>query len=185
MNDPLAGNLISEVMGYAAPDLAITLGVASFPFNMAMLSPNLELQNLVRRYCEDTEAKLIGCWAITEPERGSDWIYFNEKYPDKTKTIPQVTAVLKGDEYVLNVQESAWVSNGTIVTHAALFLGIEPCRSMEDCGVKVVPLDLPGVICGKPINKLGQRVLNQGEMFLMTCGFPTNIWSVVTLQPKR
>ena len=165
MNDPLAGNLISEEMGYAAPDLAISLGVSSFPFNFAMLSPNQELQNLVRRYCEDTEAKLIGCWAITEPERGSDWLYFDEERTGEVKTIPQVTATLKGDGYVLNGQKSAWVSNGTIATNAALFLGIEPCRSMEDCGVAVVPLDLPGVSRGKPLNKLGQRALNQGEIF--------------------
>lgn len=165
MSDPIAGALITEEQGYAAPDLAVSLAVCSWPFNMARLSPNPELQNLVRQYCEDTEAKLTGCWAITEPEHGSDWLYFEGEHSRDPKAVPQVRATLKGDEYVINGQKSAWVSNGTIATHAALFLGIEPCRGIENCGIAVVPLDLPGVSRGKPLNKLGQRALNQGEIF--------------------
>jgi len=165
LNDPIAGALISEEMGYAAPDLAISLGVCSFPFTIAMMSPHPDLQNLVRQYCEDEEAKLRGCWAITEPEHGSDWILFEGESSENPKCAPQLTARLVGDEYVLNGQKSAWVSNGTIATHAALFLGIEPVRGMRTCGVAVVPLDLPGVSRGKPLDKLGQRALNQGEIF--------------------
>ncbi len=172
MHDPLTRNLISEEMGYASSDIAISLSVASFPFNLAMLSPNNELQKLVRQFCEDTEAKLIGCWAITEPERGSDWLYFEGEHSGKAKTIPQVIATLKGDEYIINGQKSAWVSNGTIATHAALFLGIHPCQSMNDCGVAVVPLNLPGVSRGKPLNKIGQRALNQGEIFFDNVRIP-------------
>jgi alkylation response protein AidB-like acyl-CoA dehydrogenase len=36
---------------------------------------------------------------------------------------------------------------------------------MENCGIAIVPLDLPGVSRGKPLDKLGQRALNQGEIF--------------------
>jgi alkylation response protein AidB-like acyl-CoA dehydrogenase len=156
---------VSEEMGHAAADLAISLGVCSFPFTFAMLSPDPEVRDLTRQFCEDTEAKMIGCWAITEPEHGSDWILFDGEYSRDSRCAPQVTAVVDGDEYVINGQKAAWVSNGTIATHAALFLGFDPSRGMENCGIAIVPLDLPGVTRGKPLDKLGQRALNQGEIF--------------------
>jgi len=174
INDPLTNVLIAEEMGYAASDLAISHSVSPMPFSMATLSPNHELQKLVRSFCEDTEGKLIGCWAITEPEHGSDLLYFEGEHLRAPNAIPQVKARLKGDEYIINGQKSAWVSNGTIATHAALFLGIEPCSGIENCGVAIVPLDLPGVSRGKPLNKLGQRALNQGEIFFDDVRIPAD-----------
>jgi alkylation response protein AidB-like acyl-CoA dehydrogenase len=174
MRDPLASSLIAEEMGYAAADLAISLSVASFPFGFAALSPNAELRKLVRQFCEDTEVKYIGCWAITEPEHGSDWIYFNSENSRDAKAVPQVRARKKGDEYIISGQKAAWVSNGTIASHAGLFVGIEPCEGIENCGVAVVPLDLPGVSKGKPLNKLGQRALNQGEIFFDDVKIPAD-----------
>ena len=72
---------------------------------------------------------------------------------------------LDGDEYVLNGQKSAWVSNGTIATHALAFLGVDRKMGMAGGGVALVPLNLPGVTKGPPLNKIGQRALNQGEIF--------------------
>jgi alkylation response protein AidB-like acyl-CoA dehydrogenase len=66
---------------------------------------------------------------------------------------------------VIRGQKSAWVSNGTIATVAALFCTIEPSHGFSGGGVALVPLDLPGVSRGKPLDKLGQRALNQGEIF--------------------
>ena len=122
LRDPLARAMITEEMGYASADLAICLGVCSMPFSMAMASPHPDLREMVRQYAEDTEAKMIGCWAITEPDHGSDWLYFDSAHHRDPEVIPQVTAVLDGDHYIINGQKSAWVSNGTIATHAALFL---------------------------------------------------------------
>ena len=39
-------------------------------------------------------------------------------------------------------------------------------------GVAVVPLNLAGVSKGKPLNKLGQRALNQGEIFFDNVRIP-------------
>ena len=56
-------------------------------------------------------------------------------------------------------------SNGTIATHAALYLTTERKAGMAGGGIAFVPLNLPGVSRGKPLNKLGQRALNQGEIY--------------------
>jgi alkylation response protein AidB-like acyl-CoA dehydrogenase len=84
---------------------------------------------------------------------------------NKPETGPSVKAIKKGDEYVLNGQKSAWVSDGTIATHAALHVSLDPSKGMHGSGICILPLDLPGVTKGKPLNKIGQRALNQGEIF--------------------
>jgi alkylation response protein AidB-like acyl-CoA dehydrogenase len=75
-------------------------------------------------------------------------------------------------EWVLNGQKSAWVSNGTIATHALMNVGIDASRGMAGGGFCIVPLGLPGVSRGKPLDKLGQRALNQGQIFLDNVRIP-------------
>jgi alkylation response protein AidB-like acyl-CoA dehydrogenase len=170
--DPKVGPLMAEEMGYADAGLTISLGVSGFPMTFAMMSPEPELQQLVRDYCEDTRCEIIGCWAITEPDHGSDWILgTNPKFTDP-KCAPSVRAVLKGDEYIITGQKSAWVSNGTIATHACLHVCLDPSKGMQGGGLAVVPLNLPGITKGKPLDKIGQRALNQGEIFFEEVKLP-------------
>ena len=170
--DPKAGALMAQEMGYADAGLSISLGVGGFPITFAMMSPEPELQQLVRDYCEDTKGEIIGCWAITEPDHGSDWILGIHPKFDDPKCGPSVKAVLKGDEYILTGQKSAWVSNGTIATHAALHVCLDPSKGMQGTGLAVVPLNLPGITRGKPLDKIGQRALNQGEIFFEEVKLP-------------
>ena len=159
-NDPMNMVLIAEQLGYADAGLAISLGVSCMPFNTAAMFPTPVMQQLARDFCEDREGKMIGCWAITEPEHGTDWSIGG----NNPKCGPSVKAVLKGDEYVINGEKSAWVSNGTIATHALLHVGLDPLRGMQGQGLAIIPLDLPGISRGKPLDKMGQRPLNQGAI---------------------
>lgn len=170
--DSLTRTLVSEEMGRAAPDLAICIGAGGMPFSLAMLSPDPQVQDLARQYCEDTEGKLIGCWAITEPDHGSDWIMYGEEETDNPKCAAQVRARVEGDEYIINGQKAAWVSNGTIATHASLFVNLDAEHGMHGSGIAIVPLDLPGIRRGRPLDKLGQRALNQGEIFFEEVRIP-------------
>jgi len=170
--DPLGGAIFAELMGWAAPDLAVSWGVCTTPYSYAAYSPAPELQELVRNFVNDREAKYTGCWAITEPDHGSDWIMFDGDNSSNPDVAAQVRAVLNGDEYVLNGQKAAWVSNGTFASHAALWVCLDPSKGMDAGGVAVVPLDLPGVSRGEPLNKLGQRALNQGEIFFDNVRIP-------------
>jgi alkylation response protein AidB-like acyl-CoA dehydrogenase len=141
--------------------LTISLGVSDMPFNFAAMFPDPKLQEMARSYAEDTKGELIGCWAITEPDHGGDWSLGG----DNPKCGPSVRGVLKGDEYIVNGQKAAWVSNGTIATHAVFHVGLDPQKGMQGQGLAVIPLDLPGITRGKPLDKIGQRPLNQGEIF--------------------
>jgi alkylation response protein AidB-like acyl-CoA dehydrogenase len=170
--DPMAGIFIGEEMGYGDAGLAISLGVSAFPFTMAQYSPEKEMQDLVRAYCDDTGANMIGCWGITEPDHGSDWVLSTVPSFDDPRCAPNVRAVLKGDEYIINGQKSAWVSNGNIATHASLHVSLDPSRGMQGTGIAIIPLDLPGITRGKPLDKMGQRALNQGEIFFEEVKIP-------------
>jgi alkylation response protein AidB-like acyl-CoA dehydrogenase len=172
--DPMSALLIAEEMGYADAGLAISLGVASMPFAACALSPDPELQGLARAFSEDTAASLIGCWGVIEPDHGTDWVLSGTEAGEDTSIVPSVQAVKKGDEYIINGQKAAWVSNGTIATHCSLHVGVDRSRGMRGTGLAIVPLDLPGVARGKPLNKIGQRPLNQGELFFEDVRIPAS-----------
>ena len=123
--DTMSKILVLEEMGYADSGLAISLGVDSMPFVLAAFSPDPEVQGWARQFCNDTKCNFIGCWAITEPDHGSDWITSFSEKTGNPGIIPNVRAVLKGDEYIINGQKSAWVSNGSIATHANLHVCLE------------------------------------------------------------
>ena len=138
--DPMSGFVITEEMGYADAGLGISLGVASMPFCLLPDRPRRRrCRNWPRQYVNDPEPSLIGCWAITEPDHGSDWGLGR----DNPRCGPSVRGVLKGDEYIINGQKSAWVSNGTIATHAVLHVGLDPSKGMHGQGIAICPLDLP------------------------------------------
>jgi len=172
--DPMSGLLIAEEMGYADAGLAISLGVASMPFAACAFSPDPALQDLARAFCEDATTSLIGCWGIIEPDHGTDWVLSGTEAGEDTRIVPSVRAVKKGDEYIINGQKAAWVSNGTIATHCSLHVSVDPSRGMRGTGLAIVPLDLPGVTRGKPLNKIGQRPLNQGEIFFEDVRIPAS-----------
>jgi alkylation response protein AidB-like acyl-CoA dehydrogenase len=169
----LGMHVLIEEMAWGASDLAISLLATSFPFAAAAASGNQELyEKFVKPYIADRDSSLIGCWAITEPQHGSDELVPGTPQFHNPRVTGQVVARADGDSYVINGQKAAWVSNGTIATHAALYLTTEPKAGMAGGGIAFVPLNLPGVSKGKPLNKLGQRALNQGEIFFDNVRIP-------------
>ena len=92
-------------------------------------------------FVDDREGRYIGCWAITEPEHGSDTLIAGHEDVQRPEDSGRSCARLDGDEYVINGQKSAWVSNGTIATHALAFLGIDRRTGQDGGGVALVPLN--------------------------------------------
>ncbi|MFQ5353000.1 MAG: acyl-CoA dehydrogenase family protein, partial [Candidatus Binatia bacterium] len=104
---------------------------------------------------------------------GSDTLAFTEKSFSDGTIKPNCTARKDGDGFVISGQKAAWVSNGSIADVAALFCTLEPEHGFGGGGIAVVPLDLPGVSRGAPLDKLGQRSLNQGEIFFDEVRIPS------------
>ncbi|MFF7980691.1 acyl-CoA dehydrogenase family protein [Streptomyces sp. NPDC007901] len=158
--------IVVEEFGWGDAGLAVSLAGAAFPNMMAKRAGNQELVELT--------AGKIGAWVATQPDRGSDGTML---YPAERHALaPQgnkgnLTAKISGGDIVINGQSSAWVSNGPVAQVAILSIVADYGDGYFDSeghphGVEVVvPLDLPGVTHGKPLEKLGKRALPQGELF--------------------
>jgi acyl-CoA dehydrogenase len=160
--------IISEEMGWGDSGLAIGFGVAGFPRMMAMMSGKPEV---IERFAPEDN---IGCWAGTEPDHGSDLIYYMNTPGPEQPGRPNCIAKKDGDEFVLNGQKAAWVSNGTIAKSAAMFTAVDMGDGKRGDAGFVVPLDVPGVSKGKALDKIGQRALNQGEIFFDDVRIPAD-----------
>lgn len=156
----LLGARVQEELGWGDAGLAISLSVSRFHMFFVNLTGDA---GLIDRFSA-TEHTDIGCWAVTEPDHGSDTLAFTEPHFTQPEVRANCVARLEGDEYVIKGSKAAWVSNGTIATVAALFCTIDGDQGFSGGGVCVVPLDLPGVSRGRPLDKLGQRALPQGEI---------------------
>ena len=160
--------IIAEELGWGDAGLAISFGVANFPRMMAQMSGNPEL---IERFGSPDS---IGCWGGTEPHHGSDFIIFADKFGTPEYGRPDCIARKDGDFFVINGQKAAWVSNGTIASASALFCAVDMGDGPKGTGGFVVPLDVPGVTRGKPLDKIGQRALNQGEIFFEDVRIPAD-----------
>jgi alkylation response protein AidB-like acyl-CoA dehydrogenase len=163
--DGLAQHVLFEELGWGSADLAIGILMAAFPFVVLAGTGNEGLiADFVRPFTEDTDARHIGCWAISEPEHGSDALMIGTPQFHDPRISGEVVARRDREYYVLTGQKACWVANGTIATHALVFLSLDPGQGMSGGGVALVPLHLRGVSRGKPRDKIGQRGLDQGEL---------------------
>lgn len=166
-------SIIGEEMGWGDSGLATSIAAAGFPLLMSKAVGNLELVEL----CTGR----IGCWMITHPDKGSDVTMYDIKrdWPTGVQgNKGNMLAKVGADEIIINGQCSAWVSNGAVAQVALGYLGADYGDGYFDedgrpHGVAcVIPLDLPGVSRGKPLNKIGQRALPQGEIYFDNVKIP-------------
>ncbi|WP_455289393.1 acyl-CoA dehydrogenase family protein [Cupriavidus necator] len=165
--------IIFEEFGWGDSGLAIATLASSFPAFAAHSTGNAEI---IERF-----GGLPGCWLATQPDRGSDAADMDAEavYPGTTQSRGNLSARVVGDEVVINGQSSAWVSYAPLAQTALAYI---PCdygnglvhenrRGLNHIAV-FIPLDLPGVSKGKPLEKLGQRALPQGEIFFSEVRVP-------------
>tara|TARA_R110000868_G_scaffold55125_1_gene171495 strand:- start:38485 stop:39933 length:1449 start_codon:yes stop_codon:yes gene_type:complete len=154
--------IVMEEMGWGDGGLSIIYGACSLPPLMALV---FNRTFLIERF-PDT---LRGCWAITEPDHGSDSLDISRQafHAQGNYGRPNCVATIRGDKVVLNGQKAAWVSNAPTAEVCVLFCSADTGDGADtQHGVCIlVPMDAPGVTRGKPLDKIGQRALPQGEVY--------------------
>jgi alkylation response protein AidB-like acyl-CoA dehydrogenase len=151
--------IASEELAWGDGGLAGAILVNNFPGMYSAIAGRMDMV----AYCEGK----LGCWGITEPDHGSDMLDADGvlQAADGAYGRPNCVARIDGDKVVINGQKAAWVSGAMTAEVCALYTHAEIDGKVRPGLVMIVPLDLPGVKRGKPLEKLGLRGLNQGELY--------------------
>ena len=151
--------IAAEELAWGDAGLAGMILVSMMPALYSALAGNLEMVE----YCDGK----LGCWGITEPDHGSDTLDADGSLQvvDGRYGRPNCVARIEGDKIIINGQKSAWVSGAITAQVCALYCHLEENGTTRPGVVAIVPLDLPGVTRGKPLDKIGLRSLNQGEIY--------------------
>ncbi len=160
--------IASEELAWGDAGLAGLMLVSQMPAVFSVIAGRLDLLE----YCESK----MGCWGITEPDHGSDMLDPEGalQAADGQYGRPNCVARIDGDKVIINGQKSAWVSGALTAQLCALYCHIEQDGEVKPGITVLVPLDLPGVSRGKPLDKIGFRALNQGELFFDNVEVPIN-----------
>jgi acyl-CoA dehydrogenase len=170
---PLQMQIVMEELAWGSFGLTLALNT-TLDAVWALAGTEEHIKQFTIPFCECTDGSVVGCWAITEPDHGSDTLVTG--YPSFSDTaIPaQCTARKDGSEYVISGQKSSWVSAGTIAKSIVLMCQIDASKGHAGSGVFIFSLDRPGVSKGKPADKIGTRDLNQGEIFFSDVRVPAD-----------
>lgn len=104
-------------------------------------------------------AEWIGAWGLTEANTGSDALRM------------QTTAILDGDEYVINGAKN-WITHGKSGDVAVVMVRTGEIGSAKGISAIVVERGTPGFSAGKKENKLGMRASETTEMIFDNCRVP-------------
>jgi alkylation response protein AidB-like acyl-CoA dehydrogenase len=98
----------------------------------------------------------IGCYALTEPQAGSNAAALATK------------AVRKGDKYVINGTK-AWITNGGASDAALVYVNTQPEKGEKGITALVVEKGTPGFAVGKEEKKLGIHATACTELSFSDC----------------
>ena len=101
----------------------------------------------------------IGCYALTEPQAGSNAAALATK------------AVRKGDAYVVNGTK-AWITNGGAADAALLYVNTQPEKGEKGITALVVEKGTRGFAVGKEEKKLGVHATACTELSFSDCEVP-------------
>jgi butyryl-CoA dehydrogenase len=101
----------------------------------------------------------IGCYALTEPQAGSNAAALATK------------AVRKGDKYVINGTK-AWITNGGAADAAIVYVNTQPEKGEKGITALVVEKGTPGFAVGKEEKKLGINATACTELSFSDCEVP-------------
>ncbi|MDQ3334303.1 MAG: acyl-CoA dehydrogenase [Myxococcota bacterium] len=97
--------------------------------------------------------KLLGCFALSEPEAGSD------------AAAQKTTAVKDGDGWLIQGTKN-WITNGPVADVCVLFTMNDKAAGHRGITAFILPMKTKGVRVGQPDDKLGIRGSKSSQIFL-------------------
>ena len=105
--------------------------------------------------------KLLGCFALSEPEAGSD------------AAAQRTTAIPDGDDWIISGVKN-WITNGPVADVCVLFTMNDRAAGHKGITAFILPMDTKGVRCGPPDDKLGIRGSKSCQIFLDDVRLPSS-----------
>ena len=97
--------------------------------------------------------KLLGCFALSEPEAGSD------------AAAQKTTATPDGDGWLIQGTKN-WITNGPVADVCVLFAMNDKAAGHKGITAFILPMKTKGVRCGPPDDKLGIRGSKSSQIYL-------------------
>ena len=147
----LAGTIVTEEVARASASLRVTLNMQTFGPAVSILRYGSEEQK--KKYLPKiVSTEMISCFAITEPNAGSDIMSM------------KTTAIPKGDYFLVNGSKT-WISNAQVADLCILYAYHDPAAKSKGLSTFLLDMHLPG-ISTRPLNKLGLHSAPTGEITL-------------------
>ena len=106
-----------------------------------------------------TNGEALAAWALTEPNAGSD------------ASATQTTAVLEGDEWVINGTKQ-FITSGDIALVTTVMAKTDKDKGAKGISAFIVEKGTPGFKVGQLENKLGLRGSHTAELIFENCRVP-------------
>jgi butyryl-CoA dehydrogenase len=102
---------------------------------------------------------MVGAFALTEPGAGTD------------VGAATTTAVLEGDEYVLNGTKT-FITNAPLADIFIVFALTDKTQGTKGVSAFIIPKGTPGIAAGKHFEKMGIRASQTSELVMKDCRIP-------------
>ncbi|MGQ0603043.1 MAG: acyl-CoA dehydrogenase family protein [Anaerolineales bacterium] len=159
--DALTTTLALEALGYGCHDNGLTFAVSGQVTSIAPTLASFANAEQKRRYLPGLcSGELIGCYAMTEPDTGSD------AYNLRT------TAVKGEGGYVLNGQKM-FITFGPVADFALVYALTNPNAGKWGLSLFIVDRGTPGFEQSLATEKLGLRTVPMGNLSFNDCVVPT------------
>ena len=156
--DFISDAIIFEEVGRADSSLRTALSVQVSIVGLTMLNWGTEeqKQKYLMKLCK---GEFIGCFALTEPNAGSDAANLS------------TSAVLKTNEWILNGTKT-WISSGSIADISIVFAMTDKTKGHKGITAFIVEKGRPGFSTKDIKGKLGLRASNTAELIFEDCRIP-------------
>lgn len=144
---------------------------ACFGFNLSLNASDLLFANNVNKLGTEAQkekylppvirGEKLGCWALTEPEAGSDALSITSSW---TKD---------GGHYILNGSKTL-ITNAPVAAYFVVITRALGTKKMEGGTAFILERGMEGLTTGKPLNKMGARCSPTGEIFLDNVRVPAS-----------
>jgi butyryl-CoA dehydrogenase len=153
--DALSYALALEEISRACASTGVIMSVQNSLVCAPLVSAGTDAQRA--RWLPDlATGKKIGCFALSEPEAGSD------------AAAQRTSAVRRGGGWVLSGTKN-FITNAPVADLMLVAANTDPGKGAKGISIFLVPTATPGVKVGKPDDKLGIRAAVSAQVFLADC----------------